>query len=171
MTPTETQAPALSIRKEARRHYIDGPTYPVRATLKEAGAKWDPDQSAWWFGSAEKAKTAMDRITQQRASQPPPLPPPDPSEERIALRGNTYPVRDQLKDLGATWDAPNKQYLVPASRIDAAQKLVASAPKQEFRHTRCKECGALSDRYRRIYRNGVCSDCYRDSREEAEMGW
>jgi hypothetical protein len=38
---------------------------------------------------------------------------------------------------------------------------------------KCKQCGASPNArgWPRIYRNGICSDCYRDEAEEREMGY
>jgi hypothetical protein len=82
----------------------------------------------------------------------------------VEVTGNTYPVRDQLRALGGEWDSIAKVWRVPASRLEAAQALVASAPKEPFRHKRCQACGATPGPrgWPRIYRNGICSDCYRD---------
>jgi len=33
------------------------------------------------------------------------------------------------------------------------------------------KCGQAASRYVRIYRNGICSQCYRDDMEEAAMGY
>lgn len=114
-----------------------------------------------------------------------------------AIRGNTYPVKDRLKALGAKWDGEQKAWLVPDDKAQVAQQLVAQAPsaplgvcskcgkacgaayslclacKPAFRHTRCTECGARPNNrgWPRIYRNGVCSDCYQSEREEREMGY
>jgi len=45
------------------------------------------------------------------------------------VTGNTYPVKDELKALGARWDAANKGWRVPAAKAAEAQALVAGAPK------------------------------------------
>lgn len=47
---------------------------------------------------------------------------------RIAISGNTYPVKEQLKTIGASWDAAKKVWMVPADRAAEARRLVAGAP-------------------------------------------
>ncbi len=46
----------------------------------------------------------------------------------VAITGNTYPVRDQLKALGATWNAAGKAWMVPAEHEEKARGIVAAAP-------------------------------------------
>lgn len=43
----------------------------------------------------------------------------------VAITGNTYPVRDQLRALGATWDAAEKAWMV---HPDQAERAVTLAP-------------------------------------------
>ena len=114
-----------------------------------------------------------------------------------AISGNTYPVKDAIKALGGKWDSDKKAWMVPDDKAEAARKLVAGAPVEtktpgkcskcgkpckapytlcwecKPAPSKCKQCGATPDRrgWPRIYRNGVCSDCYRDEREEREMGY
>jgi len=46
----------------------------------------------------------------------------------VAVTGNTFPVRDQLKALGGRWDADARVWQVPESQAEAARALVANAP-------------------------------------------
>jgi hypothetical protein len=56
--------------------------------------------------------------------------------ETVLITGNTYPVKDDLKGLGAKWDAAAKGWRVPADKADAARALVAGAtPKAPARPT------------------------------------
>lgn len=43
--------------------------------------------------------------------------------------GNTYPVKDKLRELGGTWDPRAKGWRVPNNKLEEAQVLVAGAPK------------------------------------------
>src|SRR5436853_517110 len=45
----------------------------------------------------------------------------------IAISGNTYPVKDQLRSLGGKWDANQKAWLVPDEKAEEAKKLVTGA--------------------------------------------
>lgn len=91
----------------------------------------------------------------------------------VAVTGNTYLVREQLRSLGGKWDVTNKCWLVPDEKADEARKLVESGTttpttSKSFRHTKCKVCGFRpSNRYEKIYRSGECKDCY----EERKMGY
>ena len=50
----------------------------------------------------------------------------------IAIRGNTYPVKEQLKALGGQWNAARKAWMVPDDKAQEAERIVASAgPKPE----------------------------------------
>jgi len=91
--------------------------------------------------------------------------------QTIAITGNTYPVKDQLKALGGRWSPDSKAWMVPADKADAARALVSGSPKQTASHThsqragaarafgRCADCGAQSKGYYRCY---TCSLDYRD---------
>jgi len=104
--------------------------------------------------------------------------------QTVAITGNTYPVKDQIKALGGRWDGERKVWTVPADRAAQAQALVASAPRgyvarpaseSSFsRPARCKVCGHVERRNARGYvdgdrilRSGECQSCY----EERKMGY
>ena len=98
-----------------------------------------------------------------------------------AIKGNTYPVKDQLKSLGAKWNPDAKAWMIDDEKAEEAKSIVASAcaantvgaantasAKPQYRPSRCKECGARTGPrgWPKIYRNGICSDCYRDRDDE-----
>ena len=90
----------------------------------------------------------------------------------VAITGNTYPVKDQLKALGARWNPDQKAWMVEADKADQARKIVSGTPAgtsspRPFVHHKCTVCGAKADRYNRIYRSGECRDCF----EERKMGY
>ena len=115
----------------------------------------------------------------------------------VPITGNTFPVKDQLKSIGARWNPDDKLWMITPAKLAEANSIVSAAPvlvpgkcskcgatckepytlclkcKPAFKYTRCKQCGAQpnSRGWPRIYRNGICSDCYRDANEEAEMGY
>lgn len=45
--------------------------------------------------------------------------------ELVPVRGNSYPVKEKLKALGARWNGAEKCWMVPADRLDEANALVA----------------------------------------------
>ena len=49
------------------------------------------------------------------------------TENLVAITGNTYPVKDQLKSLGGRWNADAKAWMVPLAKADEARKIVAGA--------------------------------------------
>jgi hypothetical protein len=97
----------------------------------------------------------------------------------VAITGNTYLVKDQLKALGARWTPDQKAWMITDEKAAEAQKIVAggpastlgsSSPTKTFVHRKCTICGhtpRYGDRYDRIYRSGECRDCY----EERKMGY
>lgn len=103
--------------------------------------------------------------------------------QNVAITGNTYPVKDALKALGARWNADQKAWMVSADKADVARKIVAggattSSPTTQtksYHPTKCIVCGCKQGQRNsrgyidgpRILRNGECSDCY----EERKMGY
>lgn len=49
----------------------------------------------------------------------------------IAITGNTYPVKDQIKALGGKWDAASKSWMVPDDKADQARALLPAAPVKQ----------------------------------------
>lgn len=52
----------------------------------------------------------------------------------VAISGNTYPIKDQIRALGGRWDADARCWRVPEDKADEARALVAGAPKQPQRY-------------------------------------
>jgi hypothetical protein len=50
------------------------------------------------------------------------------SSKFVLVTGNTFPVKEELKALGARWNAEEKGWMVPAGKAEQAKKLVARAP-------------------------------------------
>lgn len=81
----------------------------------------------------------------------------------VAITGNTFPVKDQLKALGARWNPDLKAWMVDESKAVEARRIVsgvktqATSSKPHF--AKCHECGAPSKGYYRCY---DCSLEYRD---------
>jgi len=101
------------------------------------------------------------------------------------LTGNTYPVKDALKAIGARWNADQKAWAISAAKADEARKIIAggstsnstSASPKAYKPTTCRVCGQKQQtegRYgqyisagTKILKNGECVDCY----EERKMGY
>jgi hypothetical protein len=77
----------------------------------------------------------------------------------VAIKGNTFPVKDQLRALGGRWNPEDKAWMVPADKAEAAQKLVGGAKSTKPTRTgpaptkRCWECGC-SFTYAQAKRSG-----------------
>lgn len=102
------------------------------------------------------------------------------AQPRVAIAGNTYAVKAEIKALGGRWDAEKRAWMVPAERADEARKLVSSAPTKSTSETKywqprkCRVCGHTEARNARGYpvgdrilRSGECQSCY----EERRMGY
>lgn len=92
----------------------------------------------------------------------------------VAISGNTYPVKDQLRAMGGKWDADRKAWMVPESSAERAQALVAGATKSAPRAagssrsgyggsgygSRCKGCrGPIADARHHRAMGGYCGSC------------
>lgn len=52
----------IKIETRGRRHYVIGNTYPIRAELRGAGCKWDPDAQAWYSGKRETVESFAAKV-------------------------------------------------------------------------------------------------------------
>ncbi len=50
-------------------------------------------------------------------------------DDRVAVSGNTYPVRDQLVKMGGSWNQEQRAWMMPPHQAEEAQRLVDAAPK------------------------------------------
>ena len=84
---------------------------------------------------------------------------------QVAITGNTYPVKDALKALGAKWDADRKCWTITDQKADEARKLVANAPVAVATPGRCTKCkGPVKAPYTMCYGckcsvSGKCVKC------------
>lgn len=77
------------------------------------------------------------------------------TEKLIAITGNTYPVKEQLKALGARWNGDRKAWMVAPEQAGAAQAIVAGAgPKKSYSGGRARSFGARGGRW-----NGCSMGC------------
>lgn len=64
----------------------------------------------------------------------------------VAITGNTYPVKEQLKALGGHWNAERKAWMVPEAKVEEARRIVANVPKKSARGK------SANDNIRSVYR-------------------
>lgn len=87
----------------------------------------------------------------------------------MLIKGNTYPVKEQLKALGGRWDAGSKGWIVPEGKAQEARALVegAAAPSRpvysanfasNYRRTGCR-CGSRDG----LNRDSDCAQCRYDN--------
>jgi len=82
-------------------------------------------------GSNEAARNeATVYETDPLADLPDPFEESEPSIPPVALSGNTYPVKEALKALGAHWDKEQRAWLIAASKADHAQALIDNQQNQ-----------------------------------------
>lgn len=122
---------------------IPGNTYPVRAELKALGATWDSANRVWRI-APEKLTQARAIVQNQSKVAPEALGAAkkeaaqnldvasmaDPFEEssetrQVPIPGNTYPVKDALKALGATWDKDRRTWMIAESKAEYARAIVS----------------------------------------------
>lgn len=97
----------------------------------------------------------------------------------VAITGNTFPVKDQLKAMGARWNADSKAWMVAADKADAARALVSGAPKQPYTGPRstghrpgtCSHCGErCNPRFRTCVECAHGGQSYRDRNGNFVLG-
>lgn len=126
-----TSTLSITTSRIGRRTYIRGATYPIRDTLRNAGAHWDADEKAWWIGDDAKAQAIATAHAVPVTEAPAPASTPTGAPARMVLvTGNTYPVKDALRAMGGRWNGTAKGWEVPAAKEAEARALVASAPVQ-----------------------------------------
>ena len=65
----------------------------------------------------------------------------------IAITGNTFPVKHQIKALGGKWNPDQKCWMVPSEKADEARALVSGTPitprkdAGSYRPHTCRVCG------------------------------
>lgn len=93
----------------------------------------------------------------------------------VPISGNTFPVKDQIKNLGGRWDSVRKVWMVPEAHAAKARELAAGAhrtqPSERPTFSRCVSCGALPSKFNFILKSGECRDCFRDRKEEERIGY
>ncbi|OFW37672.1 MAG: hypothetical protein A3J29_06265 [Acidobacteria bacterium RIFCSPLOWO2_12_FULL_67_14b] len=135
-------------------------------------------QIEWERGSTAVRHTSCDTATTTTAPAAPSAPAVtyETIGARVYVLGQTFALRDAIKSAGGHWDAERKAWWIGATKraeLEAAIAAAKPADQSSYRPSKCKQCGRVPDRrgWPRIYRSGICSDCYRDEREEAEMGY
>ena len=81
------------------------------------------------------------------------------ADKLVAITGNTYPVKEKLKALGARWNGADKAWMVSADKAEQARQIVAGAgAKQPYR-------GARSFGARSSFGRGKWNGCSCGARE------
>ena len=83
----------------------------------------------------------------------------------VTITGNTYPVKDALKAMGAKWDPIAKGWKVPDEKADEARALVSgAAPAKSTGKRRSRgtwtgcSCGSVEE----YSRDSDCASCEHD---------
>ena len=115
---------------------IRGNTYAVREQLKALFGKWNANDKVWEVPAfhAAEARALV-------AAQPPQQPRLD-VRDWVPVKGNTYAVKDILKQqFNARWDGDNKAWLVAPDKLAAAQAIAVALKGTSSPTKRCWECG------------------------------
>lgn len=90
----------------------------------------------------------------------------------VSISGNTYPVKDQLKSLGARWNGADKCWMVTPDKAEQAKALVAGAgrygsystigQRQASRMSRTGWTGCSCGSIEGNPRSSDCSQCQHD---------
>lgn len=101
-----------SIDKQGSRIYVRGTYYgdPSIPKLKSLGAHWDPQERAWWVGTAKQSdiEQLVNKVNgrkeayKERASQ---------ATIPVKIPFEMSSIREDAKKLGAIWDAQNKMWM------------------------------------------------------------
>jgi hypothetical protein len=123
---------------------IPGNTYPVRDELKTLGATWDKEARTWRIApeklvlaravvenqgkAAPETHSAAKREAVQNtdvASMEDPFEDEATGSRLVAITGNTYPVKDALKAIGATWNTEKRTWMISEAKAEYARAIVA----------------------------------------------
>lgn len=82
--------------------------------------------------------------------------------EMIPVSGNTYPVKDKLRELGGRWNPDAKAWMVPKEKLQEALALARGVPSKQGvyrsagpRRKFCEECGeAIKGPHQRCWETG-----------------
>lgn len=103
--PPVQPPPGITLRKEGRRVYIAGNTFPIKDAIRDAGGHWDADAQQWWVGTAKQAviEAAIAAAVAKAAEVGDRL----PEDERSIIgrgtyRGQSYYVLGRVTSRGAT---------------------------------------------------------------------
>lgn len=64
----------------------------------------------------------------------------------IPIGGNTYPVREQLKEIGGRWDPEQRVWMVPEQVAATARRIVSSVKRLCLKSRPCTNRGASAQK-------------------------
>jgi hypothetical protein len=73
---------------------------------------------------------------------------------RSVIEGNTYPVREQLKQIGCEWDAARKRWTCDDSQVTAVTQISVPVGGSEQLWEPCSKCGTEP-----VDGSGLCESC------------
>ena len=112
---------------EQQRHYIEGNGFAVRDELKALGCRFDPDKKQWYAADAEKAKEAKS-VMEIETSAMNNAKEHEVREPRHYIEGNSFAVKDKLKEMGCMYDADERKWFHTDPEI--AKEAQALVPKE-----------------------------------------
>ncbi len=117
---------------EKKRFFVGGNTYEVKDSLRAIGFQWDRAKKRWWreipLEELEVAKSAIESlgVTVHVEGEEPPAaakakPKNAPAGPRLVVGGKTYPVKQEIKELGFRWDRESKSWWRAATADEVAE--------------------------------------------------
>ena len=97
------------MNEENKRHYIEGNGFSVRVELKELGCRFDPDKKQWYTTDPEKVAEAK-QIMEIETSAMNNAKEHEIREPRHYIEGNSFAIKDKLKEMGCKYDADEKKW-------------------------------------------------------------
>lgn len=139
LVPMLRNAAGIQVETRGRRVYLIGNTFSIKDQLKALGFAFDGQERAWWVSTTKYAtiKGKVEALLQPAA--PASVSAPDQEEVvapgikavwrdgRVYVTGNTFSIKDQLKDNGFRWDGINKSWYVSQAAWPQAKRMFAPA--------------------------------------------
>jgi len=126
-------AAAIEVKKEGRRYYLLGNTFPYKDDLRGFGANWDPQRRAWWISSMKWKKYEKD-VTSLLGLSGDKQPDKDLilsdsvtalfRGDDVFLSGDTYAIKDDLKRHKFRWDGQKRMWFLPRGMWPRVEKTI-----------------------------------------------
>lgn len=153
----------ITIDKQGRRFYLRGDTYAVRASIKEAGAKWDPDANCWYTGRQAVAETIVAELGGSEAAA---ARAPAKAERLTAASAIAGRARYKGREYLLVWEgSTSRGHAAKLAFMDGSQIFWASSGEYEV-----TKIYQSRERYGRTHGCGYRGTLYGDGTEPMTFG-